>query len=346
MPALAALWLLCGLPASAFALEGGDHESVTWGACRDAGLPYDFCRRAAVEAASVDGREWADLAAHAQAEEGLPLCVGADLTLARMETLGGELRAALAGLQADRWGDDAEDAAVAFGRALHTIQDNCAHQGMTNPEHSWYTRSDLCHDTDLSPDVQPEALECARVQTRVVMQGLAPLVEELGVARALGDGSCPEPQGGEGGGSTTSDPCWTRVNPGPISVCRFIRSVHVWDGIDRRWDTGTMADLMSAAWLDALHGLEPDHSSTCDLNDFEAASAEPVVDLSDGPPDCGLLNILCLGPDDSFAGSAPAAATSAEPAGCSVAARPTAGGSAPFALLLALLLATRARRGR
>ena len=44
-------------------------------------------------------------------------------------------------------------------------QDNCAHSGVPNTQHAWFSLSDSCLDTTLSPDIQPEAQKCAKEQS-------------------------------------------------------------------------------------------------------------------------------------------------------------------------------------
>jgi hypothetical protein len=125
-----------------------------------------FCRRIGREAFETDYHEWEDLTAHAQRYLGQERCSAADAVLTRIDTLA---RMAITKIRSR----DQEGAAIAIGRALHTLQDECSHQGMTNEEHSFYSLTQTCEHADVSPDIQPAAIACAdkRAHSRGVRRG-------------------------------------------------------------------------------------------------------------------------------------------------------------------------------
>src|SRR5256885_12817527 len=143
---IAILFVVLAQPA-AHALVQSKHHSVTSTGCTQAGLPARFCQEVAVEAYNTDAFEFEDLAAHAQIPVGSTACDAADRSLMRLGALGRELRGGLGELRRSGSGAAATAVARALGRSLHTVQDNCAHHGMPNPQHAWFSLSDSCRST-------------------------------------------------------------------------------------------------------------------------------------------------------------------------------------------------------
>src|SRR5437660_1463747 len=110
------------MSSSAWALKPGKHRDLAQTACYDARLPAAFCDRMGKQVFETDYLEWTDLSAHAQRERGQDRCTAADLAIARLDRLG---RALVADAHARAF----EQAAIDLGRALHTLQDECAHHG-------------------------------------------------------------------------------------------------------------------------------------------------------------------------------------------------------------------------
>lgn len=289
--------LLLGTAGSAHALKPGTHAELAKQTCVEAGLPSAFCLRIATENYNTDSREWDDLAAHAQIDAGETACVAADRTAERMWRLGSEIRQHLASVGAGATLENVGLAASAVGRALHTIQDNCAHHGMPNPQHAWFSLSDFCHDTELSPDIQSDAVSCARAETQAVLQLVADAVRDSGTATRLDAKSCPPAPGGRD--NNEQPVCQRRFLPGPIDACRFLASAKDWDGIDRTWANDVVAGALQQAFAAGLAG-EPTLGSVCggDESVLSSAVSQPMIDVSAGTPSCGKSKFLCLGKAD------------------------------------------------
>ena len=138
---------LVATPTSAFALDQSVHQEISQNACIAANLPKDFCERVATEAYNVDHYEWSRPEAHAQiADSGASgtACTAANATLERERLLGIDIRASLVTLSRGQSKDLATHIATQLGRSLHTIQDDCAHHGMTNKQHAWASLTDSC----------------------------------------------------------------------------------------------------------------------------------------------------------------------------------------------------------
>ena len=144
-------------------LKTKDHSAITGAACRAHGLGESFCSRVQAEAFNVDHDEWTTLAAHSQPEAGQSQCEAALAVQTRLHSLGGEMHQIMSEGIPD--GASVDKLAKALGRSLHTIQDNCAHHGMSNPQHAWYSIRDWCISSGEDPDSAPEALQCAREET-------------------------------------------------------------------------------------------------------------------------------------------------------------------------------------
>jgi len=289
--------VLIGTAGSAHALKPGAHADIAKSRCVAAGLPADFCQRAATENYVTDSREWDDLRAHAQIDKDETACVAADRTAARMWFLGDDLRRQLAAVRARPTEDNVGDAAHALGRALHTIQDNCAHHGMPNPQHAWFSLSDFCDGTELSPDVQSDAVACARVETEAVVRLVADAVRVAGVSPGLAQNACPEDAFGNR--QNEQPVCQKRFLPGPIDACRFLASAQDWDGMDRTWAGDVVAGALREAFAAGLAG-EPHIASICDGDEtvLSPAVSQPVLDVSAGAPSCFRSKLFCLGKAD------------------------------------------------
>jgi len=317
----------------AYAFSSSQHESLTTKACEQAGLPDTLCRRVAAEARNVDGNEWDDPLAHAQMPEGVAACTAAAQVAERMKKLGEDFRASLAtAMTSTKWyerEDKAEQAAVQLGRAMHTLQDDLAHEGMNNPEHAWYSLTDLCTGSTLAPDSDPAALPRATADSLSFLQAVAASLTAEEIA-ALDANACPGESVGENPNS--SGPCQQYLSPWLSDVCSFLADSKKWDGTDRRWNINLVAPALPKAFLD---GTVPDFCSEPGID----VSKTSKVDVSGGIPTCTKAHIACFGKVDQPAESEAPAAESG--GGCALA--PAAGDGVQGWLLLVLLGAARLR---
>lgn len=276
-------------PGAALALRQSVHEAFTHDACVASGLPGGFCEAAARAAHNVDGAEWTDPAAHAQLAPGDAKCAAADDVLARLVSQGRAVRNALDDLVAARdKGDDAAVVAAAalaaaeLGRGLHTVQDSCAHDGMTNPQHAWHTTMDYCRDTGENPDATPWALACAQAETIAVFAALAAALPSLGVTFADLElaGSIPMHD-------------W----PTRGQACEFFDSTATWDGMDTRWNGDLVIPAVRAQYIDALtvEGAATIDPCGGDPAALDRALPPRVVDTSGGGAFCVSLELFCTG---------------------------------------------------
>jgi hypothetical protein len=252
------------------ALSQGNHEKVTNEACLAAGLPFDYCRRAGLAASNVDGSEWDDMAAHAQRDVGQPACEAADLAAQRLQQLGSSVVAAQSGAAFDIAADE-------VGRALHTLQDECAHHGMNNQQHAHFSLLDTCGQTGQSPDSKPEAMACAVAQSRAAFELIASHTRKNQILL-----HCDFDQS-----------CNNRVGPSPLQACAFLRSHKLWDGFDTQWTPAVGAKLL-AAFRAGLDG-QP-FGAIC--ADGEITPAQPAKVGLDIAQSCTLTSIGCLGKVD------------------------------------------------
>lgn len=336
--------LILAATGSAHALKPSAHADITKMSCRAAGLPRELCTRAATEDYDTDSREWDDLRAHAQIDDGQTACTAADATAERMWQLGKDLRAALADVEIAATETNVGQVGEALGRALHTIQDQCAHRGMPNPQHAWFSLGDFCDGTDTSPDTQDDALACAREQTDAVMALVARSVKTAGVAARLDAHSCPPAEGGERSTPQTAI-CQQRYLPGPFDACSFLGRAKDWDGIDRTWNGERVAPALRDAFAAGLSGgSAPRSICRGDERRLSSAVSEPIVDVSHGAPSCVRASLFCLGKaDESENPLADDPEIEAdEAAGCSAGG---AGASSLFGGALVLLALARRRRG-
>jgi hypothetical protein len=346
MRSLLTLAVLAGVlaagPAPALAFSQSTHRTTTYRLCVEAGLPDSFCDRVGLEAANVDGSEWDDAAAHGQMVVGWSTCQSADAVVARLVRLHDSFRTTIDTLAATppgRWykyGDLSATIARELGRALHTLQDNRAHQGMPNPEHAWFSLGDQCGGPLRSPDSDAAALEEARRVTRNVLGQMAAVVRSAGVERVLAEYSC-EPQSSESGGTAA---CGSNASPLPWDACGFLAEAEHWDGVDRRWNIAATEPSFLEAFLNGL---------AVELCADPEIDAPPLadVDVSRGTPSCPAIHVLCLGHADGQELAVDDSAAPAADTGCSVAGvAGSDGGVALFALLLmaGALSSNRSRR--
>ncbi len=287
--------ILLATAGSAQALKPGTHAAITQDSCAAAGLPDSFCARVATENYITDANEWDDLHAHAQIDDNETACGAADLTAERVWTLAELLRRELDLAQAQPHDDNVGAAATALGRILHTIQDNCAHHGMPNPQHAWFSLSDFCDGTQLSPDIQSDAKSCARIETDAVMRAVAAAISRRGLTVAVGTHACPLPDTEQGKATV----CDRRFLPGPRDACQFFATAQRWDGVDRTWENRIVTVGLRGA---VIAGLEARSlpASLCGGDEavLSPATSAPVLDVSIGAPSCAKSSLFCLGKAD------------------------------------------------
>ncbi len=325
---------------TAHALNQSKHFDITVQSCTDAGLPNAFCQRVGVEVYNVDAREFNDLSAHSQIPEGSTACDAANASLWRVFWLGGQVRAATiaVGYRSSLRGNDA--LAQDLGRALHTVQDNCAHSGMPNPQHAWHSLSDVCNGTTESPDVNPAAFACASNETDAIFSAFIDVLHDNG-----GDFASL------GNISTDNDKHW----PAYSDVCAFLGSASDWSGQDRRWDNSVMRPALTDRLVRGLYGADATQfTRVCSGNDDDVlpAYSDSDRDTSGGAQSCIKIHTFCLGKADGAAADAepppyepvPAAPTTAVSGGCSVGGEGSPSAAAPLLLMLVALLVRRRRQ--
>lgn len=295
------------VPTPALALSQGKHRDLSTSACWKQKLPSEFCAEVGAAAYNVDHYEWSDLSAHAQPEAGETRCQAANKALGRVRALAQEVRAI-----SDAGGDYDPALAVALGRVLHTLQDNCAHSGMPNEQHAWFSVSDTCTDTKSSPDVQPEAVACAEQETALAFETFAKQVK------------VPTPPPPQEPGSTSQP---AQLWPKRGGVCDFLKSGASWDGVDRRWNNSLVVGALRDQLGSSL-GSDPSAPAVdvCagDEGALEPAAPAPVVDTSAPVEWCNLLKLYCAGKTDGADEAPPweavaPAPSSADGAGCGLA---------------------------
>jgi hypothetical protein len=302
---------------SAWALQPAKHRELAESACTGAGLPRSFCSRIGKETFETDYHEWNTLAAHAQRELGQDRCTAADAAASRVDRLA---REAIAKTR----GGNFEAAAIALGRVVHTLQDECAHHGMTNQEHAFYSLTQTCTHDDVSPDVQPEAIACADARSR---EAFALVATALAGTRWDGvDWICRD--------ADNNDSCATATLPGPWMACEFLAEHAAWDGEDSQWDGARVGSALVAAFSAGLTGTaSPSAICGADPNAIDPAMPRGFVDDRDAG--CKLIDIACLGKVDEDT------ADETESTGCSTG----RSSGAPFLVVIALLLRRATKRG-
>jgi MYXO-CTERM domain-containing protein len=327
------------IASSALALSQSKHRSLSWNACIAHHLDSDFCDEVGAAAYNVDHYEWDLMAAHAQPEVDEAKCDAANKAVVRIRDLALEMRATTT---SKSW--DSTDLAKALGRALHTIQDNCAHSGVPNAEHAWFSLSDSCLDTQSSPDIQPEAVACAEQETTLAFDSFVKAVAAQIVTVHM-----------------RNDPDQQRQVPmyfPPRSgVCEYLKSSTTWNGVDSRWNNDLVVPALQDQLLQTLV-VNPESPTTdvCAAGEsaIEPLSSVPNVDTSQPIEWCTHLNIYCVGKTDSADTAPPWESSDAPPAGssgatgddsgCSVGHAPS--GGAGLSLLVLSALALRRRRAR
>ncbi|MEO8703083.1 MAG: hypothetical protein ABI867_23765 [Kofleriaceae bacterium] len=300
----------------AWALEPGKHRELAEKACAEVGLPAAFCSRVGKQVYETDYLEWDDLSAHAQRERGQDRCTAADAAATRVDRLARTLAAEAAAREL-------EQAAIDLGRALHTLQDECAHHGMTNEEHSYYSLTQTCTGDKVSPDVQLDALACATTRTRDALVLAAAALRDTSWTGV--EGICVDFEG--------RDVCRPAVLPSPAMACHFLALHADWDGTDSSWNRDVVGGALVHAFAAGLAG-EPAARPVCNGDAGAIDPTAPRSPVADTEAGCGLVNVTCLGKTD---GDEPIDDTAT--GGCST------GGAPGFALLpLALALVLPRRR--
>jgi hypothetical protein len=307
----------------AWALQPAKHRKLAETACASAGLPDAFCRRMGKQVYETDYEEWKDLSAHAQRLLGQDRCEAADAALDRVDQLARE------GVDSTRSGDF-EAGAIALGRAIHTLQDECAHHGMTNEEHAFYSLEQTCTDAESSPDIQPEAIACADARTRDVMGAVASAL--AGTSWSNVESLCI----GTDNNDREVDTCAQAVLPTPWMACHFLAQHAEWDGDDSRWNGDIVGPALVSAFKAGLANEQASHAVCAPGSTAidPPSTRAPVTDLDVG---CAWIDITCLGKVDE---GGPDSMASTESAGCN------AGAGSPGLLVLAGLLGRRRRRRR
>jgi hypothetical protein len=306
----------------AHALNQSVHYQISVDACTAAGGPKEFCEQVGVAAHNVDDYEFNTLAAHSQMEDGQDACTAANLAIWRVFWFGQQMRPLA--IQAAISPNPSVTSALAqdLGRALHTIQDDCAHSGMPNPEHAWKSLDDWCHGTQSSPDVQPEASTCAQAESAIIVDALFGVLEDNGAEKTVLD-NLPESS------NHLTD---------YADACHFLGEAATWDGSDRRWDNSIVLPFMEHELVSAITDDNAQHAQVCDsAPDGILVSWEDDVDTSGGAPSCAAIHVFCLGKADEVAATPMKQSASG---GCDLAQSP----STPAPLLLLLLVAVLSRR--
>jgi hypothetical protein len=271
------LLLASGRPA--FALDQSVHQSISHDTCVDAGLPQDFCERVGTEAYNVDSYEWQQPEAHAQMADGSTVvCEAAQAALDRERVLGADIRDSVVELAQSPSEDLRIHIATQLGRALHTIQDDCAHHGMPNVEHAWWSRLDSCSGSKTSPDAQPEAADCAATETAAVFAAFEQQLDQAGVSASALDGL---PEG------------WTHW-PKRSDICAFLREADHWDGTARGWDNEIVVPQLREQLTHALTADDGWAVDACAVPNLVLASSRVHVDISRPPAMCLKLQIYCV----------------------------------------------------
>jgi MYXO-CTERM domain-containing protein len=295
---------------SAFALDQSAHQAISHDNCVAAGLPQAFCERVGTEAYNVDSYEWSHPEAHSQIGEGAigTACTAANAALDRERTLGSDIRNSLVQLAQSPSEDLRIHIATQLGRSLHTIQDDCAHHGMPNAQHAWWSRMDACSGSKTSPDVQPGAASCANTETATVFVAFKQQMDSAGVSASSLDNLS------EG---------WTHW-PKRGDVCDFLHEADQWDGTDRRWNNSVVVPKLREQLTNAITTDDRVVIDACGAGvNLAVASPDARVNVSTPPPFCMKLQAFCVlsgGKEDADAEVPPPWEDPAadQSAGCSV----------------------------
>jgi hypothetical protein len=316
-------FLLVATPA--FALNQSVHYQIAYDSCVAHGGPAGFCEEVAKADHNVDDYEFNIMAAHSQMEDGQTACDGANAAIWRVFWFGQQIRHTIEAIVYEPTAAKSTTLANYVGRALHGVQDNCAHSGMPNPQHAWKSLDDVCHGTHESPDLVPEAAVCARQETDAVMQAVFDTLSDWGAEKAVLDNLTEHHN--------------HLTNYG--DACHYLGSANDWDGVDRRWDNSIVIPYMRNEIVSAITSDDAQHGWVCNsAPDGLLVSYDDDVDTSGGANSCVLIHAFCLGKADEVDAAAPAASTAG---GCDVS--PTGGFGWPFMMgLFAVALFLRSRR--
>jgi hypothetical protein len=219
--------------------------------------------------------------------------------------------------------------ASAIGRALHTVQDNCSHQGMPNPQHAWFSLDDACRGTTESPDLVPAAFACAETETDAIFAAVAQTVEAAHVSRDALD----------------LTPVTQTFLPSFKDICDFLDSAKRWDGGDHRWNGPAVGADLRAQLIRAITTNDDTPTRACPGGPADIADNSPVspLDVTGGAQSCTKIHIFCLGKADAPATSLPYEPTPTAPAahGCAFSGRAAPPLFAAWLVLLLLLRRTR-----
>jgi hypothetical protein len=258
------------------ALKTEDHRTIAVEHCVRAGFHDAFCARVGAEAFVVDAQEWERPWMHAMPIDGQSHCDAAAEVQEHLARRGREIRAALAGATLGR--RETEAIAEALGRTLHTLQDNCAHEGMSNQQHAWHSVRSFCEHTGEDPDLSPAALACAANETKLVFRAMKEAFRANGKDPAslweAHDMSAPQ--------------------PGLAHVCEFVGEWSAFDGRDSRWDiaiTGPVfRDTFTRAMLEDAN-VAPACEGRASLA-LAIPHPRPRVSALDDPT-CTPIRLLC-----------------------------------------------------
>jgi hypothetical protein len=288
------------LAAPAFALNQSVHYQIAYDSCLAHELPEGFCEHVAVADHNVDDYEFNTMAAHSQMENGQTACDGANTAIWRVFWMGQQVRNSIGAVVYNSTETSITTLAGYLGRALHTVQDNCAHSGMPNPQHAWKSLDDVCHGTSESPDIVPEAATCAREETDAVFDAVFEALSDWGAEKEV---------------LSNISEIHNHLTD-YLDACHYLGSAGDWDGVDRRWDNSIVRPYMRNEIVSAITDDNAQHGWVCDsAPDGLLVSYDDDVDTSGGANSCILINAFCLGKADAVQGQAPATVTNG---GCDV----------------------------
>lgn len=304
------LFVVCGITTAAdkpaLCLSQVNHQKITLAACERAGYPHTFCELASRASWNVDGEEWSNMDAHAQREPGQLACDALQAASDRVYDLA-------AAISISKAAGAPFDAAERVGRAMHTLQDECAHHGMTNAQHAYFSLLDTCTSQAVSPDGTDAALTCARSRTEAAFRLLKEATGTGGV-----DIDC----------QTSSLNCEYATGPSIGAICDFLSEHRTWDGKETQWAANAGEQLMTA-WREGLSHRAP--VRVC-KNNTDLEPAETVLP-HDPPTVCKRIQLACFGKVDADEDGLADEEQANAAAGCSATTSSSAWGL--FALVLA-----------
>jgi hypothetical protein len=201
-------------------------------------------------------------------------CDAAAAVQARLRRRGAEIRGLVRKGTLTR--EETNALASSLGRALHTIQDNCAHEGMSNPQHAWYSNRGWCLSSGEDPDEHEAAIQCARDETWAVLQAVVKTARDAGVR--------------------LSDLRADRVstwNPSREQVCTFLREWEDFDGRDRRWDNRVTVPAFRKTLISKL-STGADERDVC-ASRPSIATPSPRAPVAVSDPLCFTTRLYCIG---------------------------------------------------